>query len=68
MKIMIEIDATEAAQWDVQAMGQQVAYAIRNAALGLPYARERGIGEVWRNGEPMIAPQRGIDGHMTVGG
>ena len=66
MKIMIEIDATEAAQWDVQAMGHQVAYAIKNAALGLPYARERGIGEAWRAGEPMIAPRQGIDGHHKV--
>ncbi len=46
MKIMIEIDATEADQWDVQAMGHHVVYAIKNAALGLPYAREMGIGDV----------------------
>lgn len=57
MKIMIEIDATEAAQWDVQAMGHQVAYAIKNAALGLPYARERGIGACDQPSTTMSLPR-----------
>lgn len=60
MKVLIEIDPEQAAQWDTQAMGHVIAYAIKMAALGEPYARERGIGEVF------VVPER-LDWKESVG-
>ena len=45
VKVLIEIDVDEAAQWDTQAMGHVVAYAIKMAAIGESYARQERLGE-----------------------
>lgn len=63
---VIEFDPARLAKMDAQAEGYVFAQMVRKALLGHDYAPGRGIVKVTLCEAPLIAPQAGIDGEMTV--
>jgi len=64
---LIEFDPHEIAQLDLQAEGYVFASLVKRALLGEPYPRERGILRITPVDPPLIAPEAGIDGELSVG-
>jgi hypothetical protein len=64
---LIEFDPHQLAQLDLQAEGYVFASLIKRGLLGEPHARERGILRITPVAPPLVVPEAGIDGEMTVG-
>lgn len=64
---LIEFDPHQLAQLDLQAEGYVFASLVKRGLLGEPHPRERGILRITPVDPPLVAPEAGIDGELTVG-
>lgn len=63
---LVEYDPLVLARIDLQAEGHVFASLIKRGLLGEPHPMERGILRITPVEPPLIAPEAGIDGEMTV--
>jgi hypothetical protein len=63
---LIEFDPARVAKLNMQAEAGVFAHIIRSGLLGLDYPVERGIVQITPCDAPLVFPQAGIDGEMTV--
>lgn len=63
---LIEFDPVQITNMNLQAEGGVFAHIVRAGLLGQNYPTERGIVRITPCDAPLVFPQAGIDGEMTV--